>query len=425
MNMASIPEILAPAGDRECLAAALNAGADAVYAGVAGFNMRAGAEPLDMDAIAAMTASAHDAGARLHLALNVIVFDDELDATARILDAASEAGVDAVIAWDMAVVSMAAARGLDVHLSTQASAANSETVAFYGRQGVTRVVMARELTLERLAATVSRCRRNGSAMVFECFVHGAMCVAVSGRCLASGILRGRSANRGDCLQPCRRTYRVVDERNADELLVEGRTVFSARDLCTIDIVDRLMAAGAGAFKIEGRMRDARYVATTVECYREARDAVIDGVYDDALIARLRARLDGVFHRGFSHGFYLGEPADGFSDSEGNMATEVRRYAGRVLNHYPRVSAADVLLEARGMALGDRVLITGPTTGAVEFTVSSLRSADDVRTGDVRAGEVAGLAVPERVRENDRVYVIERREGGKGKITGSRDDERTG
>ncbi|MCE5248936.1 U32 family peptidase [bacterium] len=409
MNTALKPEIAAPAGSRECFAAALSAGADAVYMGAEGFNMRAGAERIDMTALREMTGQAHDAGVKLYCALNTIVFDDELDDVGSILDSTADAGVDAVILWDMAVLGMALERGLNVHLSTQASVSNSRAVRWYGDQGVRRIVLARELSLEQIGMTISSVRSQGSGMEFECFVHGALCVAVSGRCLTSQFLYGRSANRGDCIQPCRRGYRVVDERNGHELELDGHTVMSARDLCAIDIIDRLMAAGVNAFKIEGRMRDALYVKTTVECYREARDAVLAGSYDSRLAGHLKERLARVFHRGFSSGFYLKRPDEDIAREEGNLATVVKAYTGKVLNYYPKAGAADIGLEARGMEQGETVLITGPTTGVVEFRASSLRTEDDTPVTAAPRGSVIGLETPGKVREGDNVYVLVPRE----------------
>lgn len=400
-----IPEIVAPAGSPDGFAAALKAGADAVYAGVYGFNMRAGAEPLDMARITDMTSRAHDAGVRLFMAMNTIAYDDETGEAARILDAAARSGVDAVILWDMGLLELARERCLPIHLSTQASVANTRAAAFYEAHGVKRIVLARELSLERLGSVVRQSRERNSSLEFEVFVHGAMCVAVSGRCLTSQFLSGRSANRGDCLQPCRRSYRITDTVNENELVLDGHTVLSARDLCTIGIMDRIIAAGVHALKIEGRMRDALYVRTTVECYREARDAVLAGRFDASVAESLTERLSRVFHRGFSTGFYLDRPDFDIDGGEGNKASVVRQYAGRVFNYYPKAKAADIQLEARGLSRGDTVLITGPTTGAVEFVAGSLRSERNEPLDDAAQGRLIGLATPEKVRENDAVYVL--------------------
>ncbi|MHB9029462.1 MAG: peptidase U32 family protein [Candidatus Latescibacterota bacterium] len=400
-----ISEITAPAGSRESFAAALHAGADAVYLGAPGFNMRAGAEAFTSADIRDMILEARRRGVKLYLAVNTIVFDGELDEAARLLDFAAESGIDAVILWDMGILALARERGLRIHLSTQASVSNFRAAQFYESLGVNRIVLARELSLEQIRETITGTRARGSALEFECFVHGAMCVAVSGRCLTSQFLSGRSANRGDCLQPCRRSYRVIDERNGNELVLDGHSVLSARDICAVDILDRLIDAGIDAFKIEGRMRDALYVKTTVECYREARDAVLSETFSPELAKRLRERLGRVFTRGFSRGFYLDHPDREIVRSEGNIASVVKEYAGRVLNFYPKARAADILLEARAISRGEIILITGPTTGAIECRADSLRSEENRPIEHAPQGSVAAVAVTERVREGDRVYVL--------------------
>lgn len=407
-NRKQFPEIAAPAGSRESFAAALQAGADAIYAGAPGFNMRAGAEPFTTADLGDMAGIAHDCGAKFYLAMNTILYDDEIDSAARILDDAAKIPVDAVILWDMGLLAMARDRGLHAHLSTQASVSNTGAAAFYKAAGMSRIVLARELSLVQIRDIISRTRELGSGLEFECFVHGAMCLAVSGRCLTSQFLTGRSANRGDCLQPCRRSYRVIDERNGNELVLDGHSILSARDICVIDIVDRLVESGIAAFKIEGRMRDSRYVRTAVECYREARDAALAGAFDSRLAEALKARLAGVFNRGFSRGFYLARPDDEIARHEGNLSIVVKEYAGRVTNYYPKAMAADILLEACGIAQGETALITGPTTGAVECTVASLRSDTNDPVERAIQGETVGLAVPEKVREGDRVYILTER-----------------
>ncbi len=400
-----IPEIVAPAGSRESFAAALRAGADAVYIGAPGMNMRAGAEPFTFGDIREMIGKAHDRGTKVFIALNTLLYDRETGLAGRILDEAADSRADAVILWDMGVLGPARERGLRVHLSTQASVSNAGAASFYEAAGVSRIVLARELSLEQVREVIRRTRERGSALEFECFVHGAMCVAVSGRCLASQFLTGRSANRGDCLQPCRRGYRVIDERNGDELVLDGHSILSAKDICTVDIMDRLVESGIGAFKIEGRMRDSRYVRIAVECYREARDAALAGTFTPSLAEELKERLGSVFNRGFSTGFYLERPDNEIARHEGNRAGTRKEYAGRVTNYYPKACAADILLEARYLARGERVLITGPTTGAVECMADSLRSEENRAVERVEKGETAGVSVTERVREGDRVYVL--------------------
>ena len=376
-----------------------------VYTGAPGLNMRAGSSMFSLTDIRDMTKQAHDQGAGLYLALNTILYDDDLDRAAAILDEAADIGVDAVILWDMSALVLAQERGLPVHLSTQASIANSRSAEWYAKLSVKSIVLARELSIPKIADTIARVRSNSTDLRFECFVHGALCVAVSGRCLTSQFLYGKSANRGECIQPCRRSYNITDDRNGHELTLDGHTVMSTKDLCTIDIIDRLIDAGIDAFKIEGRMRDARYVSETITCYREARDAVINGEYTPEKIEGWRKRLNGVYHRGFTHGFYGSDPDHDITYEEGNQATTEKVYLGRIGNYFPRAKAADIILETGSLTMGERLLITGPTTGAVEFTINSLRSEDNRPVESVPQSRTAGVGVPERVRENDRVFIL--------------------
>jgi len=407
--MPKTPKIIAPAGSPESFAAALNAGADAVYVGAGGFNMRAGANALSMDTIAGMAERAKDSGVEFLLAMNTIAYDGEFDEASRVLDHAAEISVDAVIMWDTGLMALARERGLTVNLSTQASVSNVHAALFYESLGVKRIVLARELSLEQIAATIAAARAKGSSLEFECFVHGAMCVAVSGRCLTSQFISGRSANRGDCLQPCRHKFRVTEELEGYELDFEGHSVMSARDLCSIDIVDRLVEAGIDAFKIEGRMRDAFYVKTTVEAYREARDAALAGSFTSELGAGLRERLKRVFHREFSSGFYLSRPDHEMTEKNGNQSEVVKEYAGKVTNYFAKVNAAEIKLEARGISTGDNLLVTGPTTGAMEFSADSIHSESGDPLTEAAQGSIIGLQVPEKVRRSDSLFVLRNRQ----------------
>ena len=400
-----VPEIVAPAGSAESFTAALNAGADAIYAGIGGYNMRASADTFSEAELREMISRAHDNGTKLYLALNTIAYDNQLDEIARVLDSMTDSGADAVICWDPGVLTLARDRGYPIHLSTQASVSNIETAMFYESLGVKRIVLARELSLAQITDVVNETRRRGSALTYECFVHGAMCVAVSGRCLTSQLFNHRSANCGDCVQPCRRRYRITDIEDGHEMILEDHTVLSAKDLCTIDILDEIIVTGIRALKIEGRMREPLYVKTAVECYREARDAVLDGSYTQELAAALKERLGRVFNRGFSHGFYFDRPDRDITDGGGSRSTLVKEYAGKVMNYYRKSRAADVKLEVRGISAGDTVLITGPTTGALEFTAESLRSPENFPAETSSQGEIIGLGVPERVRLGDKVFVL--------------------
>ncbi|MFC1538865.1 peptidase U32 family protein [Candidatus Latescibacterota bacterium] len=414
VNQAVIPEIVAPAGSMESFSAALNARADAIYVGIRDYNMRASSEAFGIKQIREMISRAHDRGTKFYLALNIIAYDNQLSEIARILDSLADAGADAVILWDMGILRLAKEREFKIHLSTQASVSNTESATFYESLGVKRIVLARELSLGQIKKAVESAHHRESEMTFECFVHGAMCIAVSGRCLTSQFFSGRSANCGDCLQPCRRKYRITDIQEGDEMILNGHTVMSAKDLCTIDILDHIIGTGVSALKIEGRMRETLYVKTAVECYREARDAVLDGSYSETLAGMLKERLSRVFNRGFSHGFYFSRPDLDIAESEGSISKYVKDYAGRIVNFYKKAGAADVQLEARGISLGDTVLVTGPTTGALEFTADSIRSPENISAETSARGELIGLALPSRARTGDKVFVLVSRDRQKGK-----------
>ena len=474
------PEILAPAGDFTCLQAAIDAGADAVYFGLGTFNMRARSgvnfKLEDLPEIARRCGSGRDsaspagggdtagggsgrdsaspvgggdtAGAaesfprrhvRRYLALNAIMFEGEMEEVEKTIVAAKPY-VDAFIVSDWGVISLCRKHGAVFHVSTQMSTSNSAAVAFLASQGAERVVLARECTLAEVKKIVERLngckveRLNGvtddtvqpfNSSTFqppeiECFVHGAQCVAESGRCFMSHDVFGKSACRGECNQPCRRQYLVkavdfysnengvpVHDAKA-EFVVEPHTVMSAKDLCSLGFVDKLMDAGIASFKIEGRARNANYVKTTVECYRRAVDAVMDGTYTPELVAELTEKVKTVFHREFADGMYFGRPGvNQFTDSEDSMATEVKRHVGIVMDYYLKAGIAQVKVQDHPIALGDRLQIHGPTTGVVEIgKVESLRRDDEVLSV-AEKGNWVTLHAP-RCRVGDKVFFMERR-----------------
>ena len=403
-----IPEIVAPSGTPECFIAALDAGADAVYAGPEGFNMRASAYGFSSDDIKRMSGIAHERGKKLYLALNIVVYDDETGAIADILDNAVNTGVDAVICWDPAVINFAHERGLRIHLSTQASVSNIEAVKFYAANGIKRIVLARELSLSQIGQVISQTGELGLNIEYECFVHGAMCLGVSGRCLMSNFLHGKSANRGECYQPCRRKYIVYDWERDKELAIENHTIMSAKDLCTVNILDKIINTGADALKIEGRMRNPGYVKKTVEIYRAARDTVIEGSFSDLKADVFRHELEKVFNRGFSNGFYLSRPDEEISETEGNISTELRSYRGKVTNYYPKQGAVDILIETGDISIGDIIQITGHTTGIIEFRAETIRDTLNTSVEKGLKGSIIGLKTPLKAREGDSVYVVEKR-----------------
>jgi putative protease len=408
------PEILAPAGDFICLQAALDAGADAVYFGLGTFNMRArsGVNFSEGD-LAEISRRCRERGAKAYLALNAIMFEGETESVERILVAAKPY-IDAAIVSDWGVVALCKKHKVPFHISTQMSASNSEAVRFLKEQGASRVVLARECTLGEVAEIAKRCE-----IEIECFVHGAQCVAESGRCFMSHEAFGKSACRGECVQPCRRRYLVQavdffedDEGNpihkSDTRFVIGPyTVMSARDLCSLDFIEKLMSAGIASFKIEGRARNAEYVKTVTAAYRRAVDAVAAGTWSPALAAELTEDVKRVFHREFSRGLYFGRPgADQFTSAENSLSTEIKRHVGIVIDYFAKAGIAQVAIQDRAISVGDRIQIQGQTTGVVETTVEELRR-DDERLQSAGRGEWATLKTP-RCRVGDKVFAVERR-----------------
>lgn len=409
------PEILSPAGDFTCLQAALDAGADAVYFGLGTFNMRArsGVNFKEED-LPEIARRCRERGVKAYLALNAIMFEGEKDAVERTIVAAKPY-VDAFIVSDWGVISLCRKHGAVFHVSTQMSTSNSEAVRFLASQGATRVVLARECTL----AEVKLITAEVPSVEIECFVHGAQCVAESGRCFMSHEAFGKSACRGECNQPCRRRFLVKavdffedDEGNPihesdTEFVVEPHTVMSARDLCSLGFVDRLMDAGIASFKIEGRARNAEYVKVVTAAYRRAVDAVADGTYSDALKEELSESVKTVFHREFSTGLYFGRPgANQFTDSENSLATTVKRHIGIVIDYFIKAGIAQVKVQDHDLCVGDTVQIHGPTTGVVELTVGELRRDEEVLEKAER-GTWATMKTP-RCRVGDKVFFIEKR-----------------
>lgn len=408
------PEILAPAGDFVCLEAALQAGADAVYFGLGAFNMRArsGVNFSRAD-LPEISARCRERGVKAYLTLNAIVFEGELQEVEALV-AEAKPYVDAFIVADLAVMEICRRHGVEFHVSTQMSCSNSAAAAFLKSLGAARVVLARECTLAEVAEIARK-----SGIEVETFVHGAQCVAVSGRCFMSHDAFGKSANRGECHQPCRRRFTVnaVDlyedasgrpvHESTTAFEVEPHTILSARDLCSLEFTDELVKAGIASFKIEGRARNAEYVKTVTAAYRRAVDAVMDGTFCGALAAELLGEVKKVFHREFSRGLYYGRPgADQFTDSEDSLATTVKRHVGVVLDYFNKAGIVQVKIQDHSVSSGDTLQIHGKTTGVVELTVGEMRRDDELlsRAGK---GEWVTFAAP-RCRVGDKVFFIERR-----------------
>lgn len=409
------PEILAPAGDFICLQAAMDAGADAVYFGLGTFNMRArSGVNFRIEDLPEIARRCRGAGVKAYLALNAIMFEGEADDIERTI-AAAKPCVDAFIVSDWGVISLCRKHDVKFHVSTQMSTSNSLAVRFLAEQGASRVVLARECTL----AEVRGIHVAVPNVELECFVHGAQCVAESGRCFMSHDVYGKSACRGECKQPCRRRFLVkaVDlyedaegnpvHESDTAFLVEPHTVLSAKDLCSLAFIDKLMDAGISSFKIEGRARNANYVKTVVAAYRRAVDAVAAGTYSPELVAELTESVKTVFHREFSDGLYFGRPgADQFTDSEDSRATTVKRHIGIVIDYFLKAGIAQVKVQDHELRTGDSIQIHGPTTGVVELTAGELWR-DDERLSACEKGGWATFKAP-RCRVGDKVFFVERK-----------------
>jgi putative protease len=409
-------ELLAPAGSRASLSAALKAGADSVYFGVGEMNMRArSANNFAAGDLGEIVARCHQQGAKAYLTLNTILFDGELDEAKLLCGAAKEAGADAVIGADPAVLQAARAAGLPVHLSVQANVTNLAAVEFFSAFADV-IVLARELSLEQIRRIIEGIREqgitgpSGRLLQIEIFAHGALCVAFSGKCQMSLSLYGpeASASRGACFQPCRRNYLVTDQETGAELVLDGHQVMSPKDLCTLPFLDQILDAGVSVLKVEGRGRSADFVSTVVGVYREAIDAWKDGSFcGKRESGEWMAELGKVFNRGFwEGGYYLGKPLGEWAASSNSQASEKKIFAGEITKYYARLGVAEVVVRAGQLCLGDDLWILGETTGAVRAKITELRTGEE-GTPVTRAekGVLASFPVPEKVRAGDHLYRV--------------------
>ncbi|MBN2412033.1 U32 family peptidase [candidate division KSB1 bacterium] len=402
---------MSPAGSYESLMAAIKAGTNAVYFGVGKLNMRARAaknfQTEDLKKISRICSRNH---VRCYLTLNTILYDDEIAEMQSICEAATDAGISAVIASDIAAINYARKIGLEVHISTQANVSNLESVKFYAGYADV-IVLARELTIEQVKSICSEIKRQeirgpgGNPLQVELFVHGALCVSISGKCYMSESLTGHSANRGNCLQTCRRSYKVIDDVTGDELAIDNEYVMSPKDLCTIGFIDQLIESGATVFKIEGRGRREDYVYRVTRAYREAIDSYFTGTFSKEKAKQWEAELSKVFNRGFWHGgYYMGRHIDDWSKSYGSRATKQKVYAGYVKNYFPKAGIAEFVIENGEVKTGDKLMVTGVTTGFVETTADSI-FVNDVPADLAVKGDFATIPVTEKVRRNDKLYLI--------------------
>lgn len=399
---------MAPVGSYDSLAAAIAAGADAVYFGVGGLNMRSRSSAnFSLDDLRQIVSVATAAGVRTYLTVNTIVYDADLRRVDEIVQAAAEAGVSAIIASDIAVFAACRRHGMEVHISTQCNISNIEAVRFYAAWADV-MVLARELNLEQVRAIADAIDAEdirgprGERVRLEMFCHGALCMAVSGKCYLSLHQMNSSANRGSCTQICRRGYEVTDLETGDALKVDNKYIMSPKDLKTIHFLDRMADAGVRVFKIEGRARGPEYVRTAVECYSEALDAICSGTYGAEAVARWDGRLAKIFNRGFWDGYYLGQRLGEWSGKYGSSATRVKEYVAKGVKYFSGLGVGEFFMEGAELCRGDEVVITGPTTGALIITVDDIR-VDGRSVERAVKGDAFSIAVPAKIRPSDRLY----------------------
>lgn len=411
-------EIMAPVGSGESLAAALNAGADAIYFGVEGLNMRSRSSAnFTLDDLRRIAETCSSRGVKTYLTVNTVIYDSDMSVMRSIVDAAKEAGITAIIAADMAAILYARSVGVEVHISTQVNVTNIEAVRFYA-QFADVMVLARELDMDQvkvISDAIDReniCGPSGEKVRLEMFCHGALCMAVSGKCYMSLHQMNSSANRGACNQICRRSYIVTDRETGEELEIDNKYIMSPKDLKTIHFLDRMVDAGVRVFKIEGRARGPEYVSEVVKCYNDALEAIAaDSVrgegeakrFTPEAVERWDESLKKVFNRGFWNGYYLGQRLGEWSSSYGSAATRVKVYAAKVRRYFSRLGVAELKMEAGTLSVGDEVVICGNATGALICKVEEMRM-DNANVDKVEKGDVFSMTVPSKVRQNDRLYV---------------------
>jgi len=401
-------EITAPAGSKESLRAAIQGGADSVYFGVGQLNMRAGS--VNNFSIGDLKEIAHicrENGLKSYLTLNVVVFDNEINQMQKIVDAAFAAGISAIIASDLSVITYAFTSGIEVHLSTQLNISNAEALKFYS-QWADVAVLARELNLDQVKDISDTIRKKdirgpkGEPVRIEMFIHGALCMAVSGKCYLSLHENNRSANRGTCYQTCRKSYIVTEKESGYQLEIDNENIMSPKDLCTIGFIDKIINSGATVLKIEGRARSPEYVKVVSSCYNEAVKSVLDGTYNEERIDNWTERLSSVFNRGFWDGYYLGQKLGEWNTRYGSSATMKKIYIGKVTNYFTRLKVAEIKVESGDLKKGDIILIIGPTTGVVEYTVSEIR-VDLKETEKAVKGVLCSVKIPDYLRRSDKIY----------------------
>lgn len=402
-------EIMAPVGSYESLVAAVQGGADAIYFGIEGLNMRANsANNFTIDDLHKIAEYCHEHGLKSYLTVNTVIYDDDIDVMHKIIEAAKEAKISAIIASDIAAILYARSIGVEVHISTQVNISNAEAVRFYAQYADV-VVLARELNLEQVynihQAIINEniCGPHGELVRIEMFCHGALCMAVSGKCYMSLHEMNRSANRGACGQICRRSYTVTDRDTGDQLDIENKYIMSPKDLKTIHFMNKMIDAGVRVFKIEGRARGPEYVRTAVSCYNEAINSCIDGTFDEEKISSWDERLKTIFNRGFWNGYYLGQRLGEWTSKYGSSATKIKVYCAKGIRYFSKIGVAEFQMEAGELHVGDEVIITGPTTGAVPVTIEEIRV--DLKPVEMtKKGQRFSIKIAEKIRPSDKMFL---------------------
>jgi len=392
-----VPELISPAGDWISLRAAIASGANSIYFGIKGLNMRVNTKNFSTSDLKKISQLCKKNNVKSYLTLNTIIYDKEIKKVETIIKKAKQNNINAIVCWDMSVIQLCKKHKMPFHISTQASISNYESLKYYAKLGAKYVVLARELTLEQIISIIKKRNKDKLKIKIETFIHGAMCVSVSGRCFISQFQFGKSANRGDCIQPCRRGYTVHDPEEKNKLKINKNYVMSPKDLCTIDIIKHLQKAKIDAFKIEGRNRSPEYVKITTEVYREA----IDNNTIDT--KKLKKQLETVYNRGFSNGFFMGKPIDEWTDAYGSKATKKKIFTGVVKNYFNKPEVAEIHLQSKPIKTGDHIMIQGPTTGIIEFTVKNFMVNNKPSTRS-KKGDTITIKT-KKVRKNDRAYLI--------------------
>jgi putative protease len=403
-------EIMAPAGSFDSLTAAIQGGADSIYFGIEQLNMRArAANNFTFEDLETISTTCKKNNVRSYLTLNTIIYDHDLSLMKRIVNKAKEAGITAVIASDQAVINYANSIGLEVHISTQTNVTNLETIKFFSHFADV-MVLARELSLKQVKDITDGIIKDdvrgpsGELIEIEIFAHGALCMAVSGKCYLSLHTNNSSANRGACVQNCRRTYEVKDE-DGNEMVIDNEYIMSPKDLCTIGFIDDIIKSGVKVLKIEGRGRAPEYVKTVTKCYREAADAYLEGSYTKEKIAEWDKQLASVYNRGFWDGYYLGQELGEWSGVHGSKATTRKKFIGKGVHYFPKVGIAEFKLETHSLKIGDKILVTGPTTGVVEAEIKELM-VDEIMHQEIKKGVNFTTPLDVKIRNSDKLYIVE-------------------